>query len=130
MEYEAIFLWGIYVRSFYRCPFWIWGGRIEFNVTRVRLYTGDVGVVLQAVFVSHVLLPKSLFLIQYNKRGVIYMLPILIYFLSFQIKPLVEPTQIIVDLPSVQYAWHDLVSQSEFHNILFLLLFMLTNEDA
>ncbi|XP_004299187.1 PREDICTED: callose synthase 10 [Fragaria vesca subsp. vesca] len=32
------------------------------------------------------------------------------YFL--QIKPLVEPTQIIVDLPSVQYAWHDLVSQN------------------
>ncbi|XP_071903645.1 callose synthase 10-like isoform X2 [Coffea arabica] len=32
------------------------------------------------------------------------------YFL--QIKPLVEPTNIIVNLPSLQYSWHDLVSKS------------------
>ncbi|XP_024168978.1 callose synthase 10 [Rosa chinensis] len=32
------------------------------------------------------------------------------YFL--QIKPLVEPTRIIVKLPAVQYAWHDLVSKN------------------
>ncbi|XP_027123003.2 callose synthase 10 [Coffea arabica] len=32
------------------------------------------------------------------------------YFL--QIKPLVEPTNIIVKLPSLQYSWHDLVSKS------------------
>ncbi|KAM1322404.1 hypothetical protein ACFX2I_015187 [Malus domestica] len=32
------------------------------------------------------------------------------YFL--QIKPLVEPTKIIVDLPSLQYSWHDFVSKN------------------
>ncbi|XP_028959712.2 callose synthase 10 [Malus domestica] len=37
------------------------------------------------------------------------------YFL--QIKPLVEPTKIIVNLPSLQYAWHDLVSKNN-HNAL------------
>lgn len=49
--------------------------------------------------------------------------------LYLQIKPLVEPTRIIVDLKFVEYAWHDLVSESEFHNILFIVifLFMLTN---
>ncbi|XP_048443980.1 callose synthase 10 isoform X3 [Pyrus x bretschneideri] len=39
------------------------------------------------------------------------------YFL--QIKPLVEPTKIIVDLPSLQYSWHDLVSKNN-HNALTL----------
>ncbi|KAK9926738.1 hypothetical protein M0R45_023951 [Rubus argutus] len=39
------------------------------------------------------------------------------YFL--QIKPLVEPTRIIVDLPSVEYAWHDLVSKNN-KNVLTL----------
>ncbi|XP_075514445.1 callose synthase 10-like isoform X2 [Primulina tabacum] len=37
------------------------------------------------------------------------------YFL--QIKPLVEPTNIIVDLPPVQYSWNDLVSKNN-HNVL------------
>nr|XP_048330411.1 callose synthase 10 isoform X2 [Ziziphus jujuba var. spinosa] len=32
------------------------------------------------------------------------------YFL--QIKPLVEPTNIIADLPSVKYSWHDLISKN------------------
>nr|XP_016447663.1 PREDICTED: callose synthase 10-like [Nicotiana tabacum] len=33
------------------------------------------------------------------------------YFL--QIKPLVGPTQIILDLPSLQYSWHDFISKSK-----------------
>lgn len=34
--------------------------------------------------------------------------------LLFQIKPLVKPTRIIMDLPSFEYSWHDLISKSEF----------------
>lgn len=46
-----------------------------------------------------------------------------------QIKPLVEPTRIIVNLPSLEYAWHDLVSKSEFLNVhlLCVILFMVNN---
>ncbi|RXH96125.1 hypothetical protein DVH24_008625 [Malus domestica] len=39
------------------------------------------------------------------------------YVLFWLIKPLVEPTKIIVNLPSLQYAWHDLVSKNN-HNAL------------
>lgn len=39
------------------------------------------------------------------------------YFL--QIRPLVDPTRIIVNLPSLKYSWHDLVSQHN-HNALTL----------
>jgi callose synthase len=38
-----------------------------------------------------------------------------------QIKPLVKPTNIIVDLPSLDYSWHDLVSKSKFIIICLLL---------
>ncbi|KAJ8752026.1 hypothetical protein K2173_001052 [Erythroxylum novogranatense] len=40
------------------------------------------------------------------------------YFL--QIKPLVKPTNIIRDLPSVQYSWHDLISKNN-NNILTIV---------
>lgn len=40
------------------------------------------------------------------------------YFL--QIKPLVDPTNMIVDLPPLQYSWHDFVSKNN-HNVLTIL---------
>ncbi|PSR89496.1 Callose synthase [Actinidia chinensis var. chinensis] len=40
------------------------------------------------------------------------------YFL--QIKPLVEPTQIIWDLPSLPYSWHDLISKNN-NNVLTIV---------
>ncbi|KAL2492350.1 Callose synthase 10 [Abeliophyllum distichum] len=40
------------------------------------------------------------------------------YFL--QIKPLVEPTNIIVDLPSLTYSWHDLISKNN-NNVLTIV---------
>ncbi|XP_057479619.1 callose synthase 10 [Actinidia eriantha] len=40
------------------------------------------------------------------------------YFL--QIKPLVEPTKIIVDLPSLPYSWHDLISKNN-NNVLTIV---------
>lgn len=36
-----------------------------------------------------------------------------------QIQPLVEPTKIIVNLPRLQYSWHDLVSKSMFFSLIF-----------
>ncbi|KDO69363.1 hypothetical protein CISIN_1g0001802mg, partial [Citrus sinensis] len=49
-------------------------------------------------------------------RYVLFWLVILICKFTFayfvQIKPLVEPTKVIIDLPSLQYSWHDLVSKN------------------
>ncbi|PQM37261.1 callose synthase 10 [Prunus yedoensis var. nudiflora] len=48
-------------------------------------------------------------------RSVLFWLVIFICKFTFtyflQIKPLVEPTRIIVNLPSLEYSWHDLVSK-------------------
>lgn len=49
-------------------------------------------------------------------RYVLFWLVILICKFTFayfvQIKPLVEPTKVIIDLPSLQYSWHDFVSKN------------------
>ncbi|ESQ52310.1 hypothetical protein EUTSA_v10016126mg [Eutrema salsugineum] len=42
------------------------------------------------------------------------------YFL--QIKPLVKPTNTIIDLPSFQYSWHDIVSKSNNHALTIVSL--------
>uniref|UniRef100_A0A5B7BUS1 1,3-beta-glucan synthase n=1 Tax=Davidia involucrata TaxID=16924 RepID=A0A5B7BUS1_DAVIN len=54
-------------------------------------------------------------------RYVLYWLVIFLCKFTFayflQIKPLVEPTNIIVDLPSLEYSWHDLISKNN-NNVL------------
>ncbi|XP_052176663.1 callose synthase 10 [Diospyros lotus] len=49
-------------------------------------------------------------------RYVLYWLVIFVCKFTFayflQIEPLVKPTRIIVDLPSLQYSWHDLISKN------------------
>ncbi|RID61679.1 hypothetical protein BRARA_E00810 [Brassica rapa] len=42
------------------------------------------------------------------------------YFL--QIKPLVKPTKTIIDLPSFEYSWHDIVSKSNDHALTIVSL--------
>jgi len=47
------------------------------------------------------------------------LLIVMYFYLILQIKPLVEPTNIIVDLPSLTYSWHDFISKSKYIILLF-----------
>lgn len=53
---------------------------------------------------------------------------LLIYYLSFwQIKPLVEPTRVIVNQDNIEYSWHDLVSRSK---TCYLVLFVCASSNV
>lgn len=65
---------------------------------------------LLLTFYRQVVLPSS-------KKFVIiwghcFALPNIVVIWYWQIKPLVKPTNIIVELPRLQYSWHDFISKS------------------
>ena len=54
--------------------------------------------------------------------GHFFTLPKIVIIWYWQIKPLVKPTNIIVELPRLQYSWHDFISKSMSFSYLHPLL--------